>query len=203
MALGIFHFVVLLFFEALLWFYVPRRSIFLLAGLCWISIRALTCLLRSQKLDVLWKLEVPSLKFTPGIGQITFGQIPQKQKRGWIIFFFKNCLLSFSKHSQMTAFVKLIPKRYTTWGLCTLYVPCTRCARCITRARSVHKYNRCSDPMLYTSSESAWLKSFGSASKKIRDNFWKKNIFSSKGPPLGFGVFVWQCFGRSWGLFLS
>ena len=34
MALGIFHFVVFLFFEAHLWFYVPRRSIFLLAGLC-------------------------------------------------------------------------------------------------------------------------------------------------------------------------
>ena len=29
--------------------------------------------------------------------------------------------------------------------------------------------------------------------------FLKKNIFSSKGPPFGFGVFVWQCFGRSWG----
>ena len=34
MALGIYQFVVFVFFWSPLWFYVPRRSIFLLAGLC-------------------------------------------------------------------------------------------------------------------------------------------------------------------------
>ena len=89
----------------------------------------------------------------------------------------------------MTAFVTLIPKRYITWGLCTLYVLCTPCARFVSRARSVHRHKGCSDPKLYTFLESAWqMQSLGSVLKKIRDDFWKKNIFSSKGPPFGFSA---------------
>ena len=127
----------------------------------------------------------------------------QKPKGGPLdekIFFFKNRLQSFSKHSQMTAFVTLIPKRYITWGLCTLYVLCTPRARCLSRARSVHRHNGCSDPKLYTFSESAWqMQSFGSVLKKIGDNFWKKIFFHLRVPPLVFWVFVRQCFGRSRG----
>ena len=41
---------------------------------------------------------------------------------GWKNIFFKNRLWSFSKHSQMTAFVKLILKRYITWGHSTRYI---------------------------------------------------------------------------------
>ena len=37
------------------------------------------CLLISQRLDDFYKLEVSSLKFTPGIGQNTAGQIPKNQ----------------------------------------------------------------------------------------------------------------------------
>ena len=127
----------------------------------------------------------------------------QKPKGGPLdekIFFFKNCLQSFSKHSQMTAFVKLIPKRYITWGHNTRYV----CARSVHGLYSVH--GACTvhigftDPKLYTFSESAWhMQSFESVSKKIGDNFWKKIFFHPRVPPLVFGVFVRQWFGRSRG----
>ena len=145
----------------------------------------------SQKLDDLWKLEVTSLKFTPGIGQNTVGQIPKKPKGGPLdekIFFFKNCLQSFSKHSQTTAFVKLIPKRYITWGLSIRYV----CARSVHGLNSVHGActvrKGCTDPKLYTFSESAWqMLSFGSVLKKIGDDFWKKIFFHLRVPPLVFG----------------
>ena len=72
----------------------------------------------------------------------------------------------------MTAFVKLILKRFITWGHNTHYV----CARSVYGLYSVH--GACTvdigstDPKLYTFSESAQqMQSFGSVSKMIRDNF--------------------------------
>ena len=155
----------------------------------------------SQKIDDWYKLEVSSLKFTPGIGQNTVGQIPEKPKGGPLdekIFFFKNHLWSFSKHSQVTAFIKLIPKRYITWGLNIPYV----CARSVHGLRSVHRActvrKGCTDPKLYMFLESAWqMQSFWSVLKKIGNNFWKKIFFHLRVPPLVFRVFVRQYFCRS------
>ena len=73
------------------------------------------------------------------------GQIPKKPKGGPLdakILFFKNCLLSFSKHSQLTAFVKLILKKYITWGHNTLYV----CERSMHSFYSVHSTYRVHRP---------------------------------------------------------
>ena len=46
----------------------------------WISIRALTCLLTSQKLDDRWKLEVSSLKFTLGTAKTQSDKYPKNQR---------------------------------------------------------------------------------------------------------------------------
>ena len=61
MALGIVHFVVFLFFEAPLWFYVPSRSIFLLAGLCFSytsPIQLLVLLLQLSRPSLLEKISI-------------------------------------------------------------------------------------------------------------------------------------------------
>ena len=98
-------------------------------------------------------------------------------------FFFKNCLRSFSKHSQMTAFVKLIPKRYITWGHNTRYV----CARSVHGLYSVHGTYRVQRPqVIYLFGISLTYAVIWECFKKDRRQFLKKNIFSSKGPPFGF-----------------
>ena len=85
-----------------------------------ISIWTHACLLMKQKLDV--NLKTLDWNSHTGSAQKLFDKYPKTQRwEPWMKFCSSKIVWSFSKQSQMTAFVTLIPKRYITYGLHKIY----------------------------------------------------------------------------------